>query len=173
MLWTIDPAHSSVEFYVTHLMITNVKGRFPEVSGMVHLDAENPTNSWIKAQVTTTSVQTGVVQRDAHLRSADFFDAARYPTITFESTQVKLVDRYRCTLNGNLCLHGIKQLVSFQAAYTGLTQDLLTNAWRVGLFARTAIDRRDFGMTYNQSRTDVLLVGYKVWLEINVEAVLA
>ena len=172
MAWEIDPAHSTVEFCVIHLMINTVKGRFPELSGTIHLDPKEPNNSWVKAQVKTASVQTNVPQRDAHLRSADFFDVIKYPTITFESTQVKLVDQFRCYLNGNLSLHGVTRLVSLQVGYTGRSQDLLSGAWRVGLFARTTIDRRDFGMTFNQSNAGVLLASYKVGIEINAEAVL-
>ncbi len=172
MAWEIDPSHSSVEFSVVHLMITNIKGRFPEVSGTIHLDPKKPKNSWVKAKVQAASVQTGVPQRDAHLRSADFFDVSKYPTISFESTEVKLVDEHRCYLNGNFSLHGVTQVMSLQAGYTGVSQDLLTDAWRVGLFARTTIDRREFGMTFNQSKGENLLLSYKVWLDINVEAVL-
>jgi polyisoprenoid-binding protein YceI len=172
MVWEIDPSHSSVEFSVVHLMIANVKGRFPEVSGTVHLDPKEPKNSWIKAQVKTASVQTNVPQRDAHLRSADFFDVSQYPTISFESTEVKLVDQSHCYLIGNFSLHGVMQPVSFQASYTGVSQDLLTDAWRVGLNARTMIDRREFGITFNQSKGEILLASYNVWIDINIEAVL-
>ncbi len=172
MAWEIDPAHSSVEFSVVHLMITQVKGRFSEVRGTVHLDPKKPENSWIKAQVSTASIHTNSPQRDAHLRSADFFDVSRYPTITFESAEIKLVDQFHCYLNGYLTLHGVRQLISFRAGYTGVNRDPLTDAWRAGLFARTIIDRREFGINFEQNNAGVLLIGHKVWIEINIEAVL-
>lgn len=172
MVWEIDPFHSLVEFSTKHLMITVVKGRFPEVHGTIHLDPKCPEKSWVKAHVKTTSITTGVPQRDAHLRSADFFEVARHPTITFESTKVELVGQNRCLLYGNLSIRGVTRVVQFRAEYTGRSQDQFTDAWRVGLFAATVIDRRDFGMMFDQVKTGIALVGYQVLIEINVEAIL-
>jgi polyisoprenoid-binding protein YceI len=172
MQFTIDPLHSLVEFSVQHLKISIVKGRFSEVRGLITLDPQNPEKASVKAQVTTDSIYTGASQRDAHLRSADFFDVSRYPTITFESTQVKLVDQTRCWLVGNLSLHGITQQVAFQAAYTGTNRDPLSDALRIGLNAKTKIDRREFGMNFGSKNIEsIAVVGNETIIEIYVEAI--
>lgn len=174
MPWEIDPFHTLVEFSVRHLAITTVKGRFPDVHGTIHLDPQYPEQCWVKAQVETGSIHTGAAQRDAHLRSADFFEVAKYPTITFESTLVKPLSQDRSILNGNLTLHGVTKPVSMYAMYTGHSRDPITNAWRVGLCAAAMIDRRDFCMKYDQrSSTGALVVGYEVRIDINIEAVQA
>ncbi len=160
MSWEIDPTHSVVEFSVVHLMISTVKGRFSDVSGTLHLDPKEPEKSWVKAP-----------QRDAHLRSADFLDVSRFPNITFESTRVKLLDQHSSLVEGNFCIRGISRPVTFQVKYTGRNQDLLTGAWRIGLTARTNIDRRDFGMTFNQGTAESLLISYQTHIEIHMEAV--
>src|SRR5579859_5958681 len=148
MAWEIDRFHSLVEFSVQHLKVATVKGRFTEVQGTIELDPQYPERSSVKAQIMTNSIHTGAPQRDVHLRTADFFEIARYPTITFESAQVKHIDRNHFTVKGNLSLHGIKRPIQLRVIYTGLSQDMLTEAWRVGLRANTVIDRRDFGMTF-------------------------
>lgn len=172
MAWEIDPFHSLVEFSVRHLSITTVKGRFSEVHGTIHLDPQYPERCWVKAQVEAASIQTGAAQRDAHLRSADFFEVARYPTISFESTQVRPQDQNRAILDGNLTLHGVTRPVSFYVMYTGQSQDPFTGGWRAGLCASTMIDRREFCMSFNQKTSmGALIVGYEVRIDISVEAV--
>jgi polyisoprenoid-binding protein YceI len=171
MAWLIDHTHSLVEFSVTHLMISTVKGRFSQLNGTIHLDPKTPENCWVKAEISAASIHTNVPQRDAHLRSADFFNVSKYPTITFESTRVQLVDQTRCILYGQLTLLGVTREVAFQVAYTGRNQDPLTGAWRVGLIGRTMIDRRAFGMTFNQVNAGSFLIGYNVGIELHIEAV--
>lgn len=172
MAWEIDPAHSLVEFSVAHLMISVVKGRFTDLGGSMYLDPKRPENSWVKVVVQTDSIQTGVPQRDAHLRSADFFSVAKHPTITFASTNVELVDQNHSMLTGNLSLLGVTRSVLFRVEYRGLNRDPLTSAWRVGMCATTTIDRRDFGMNFDQQNGGVFLVGYRIHIEINAEAIL-
>ncbi|GAC1365588.1 MAG: YceI family protein [Ktedonobacteraceae bacterium] len=172
MAWEIDPTHSLVEFSVAHLMISIVKGRFSDLKGTLHLDPKQPENSWVRAEIPTATIQTGVAQRDAHLRSADFFSVAKYPTITFVSTHVKLVDQSHSIMTGDLMLLGVTRSVPFQVEYRGMNRDPLTDAWRIGMFATAMIDRRDFGMTFDQYSGGVFLVGYKVHIEVNTEAVL-
>ncbi len=172
MAWEIDPTHTLVEFSVAHLMISVVKGRFADVSGSIYLDPKRPENSWVRVAVQTASIQTGVPQRDAHLRSADFFSAARYPTMTFASTDVRVVDQSHSITTGNLSLLGVTRVVPFKVEYRGLNRDPLTSAWRVGMCATSTIDRRDFGMTFDQQTGGVFLVGYRIHIEINAEAVL-
>lgn len=171
MPWEIDATHSSIEFSVAHLAISKVKGHFTKMSGTLHLDPETPTNSWGNAQVQAASVHTGVSQRDAHIRSADFFDAAKYPSITFQSTQVKPIDRTSAVVEGNFTLHGVTRQISLQVHYTGRGKDPLTDAWRVGLSTRTIIDRRDFGIIFNKATEGILLVGHTIWIEMTIEAI--
>src|SRR5215212_3976941 len=109
--WTVDPAHSSVEFAVRHLMITTVKGRFTAVAGTVVLDDADPAASAADITVEVASIDTREPQRDAHLRSADFFDAEQYPTLTFRSTGVRDVTANGLTLAGDLTIHGVTRQV--------------------------------------------------------------
>jgi polyisoprenoid-binding protein YceI len=172
MAWDIDPFHTLVEFSVRHLTIMTVKGRFPDVHGTIHLDPQYPEHCRVKAQIETASIHTGSSQRDAHLRSADFFEVAKYPTITFESTLIKPMGQNRSILNGDLSLHGVTKPVSMSVMYTGHTRDPFTNAWRVGLCGATMIDRREFCMKYNERNgVGALIVGYEVRIDINIEAV--
>lgn len=173
MAWEIDAFHSLVEFSVRHLHINTVKGRFNGVHGSLHIDPKHPENSSVKAQVQVANIDTGVPQRDAHLRSADFFDAIKYPTISFESTEVKTIDDTHCYVLGMLSLHGTTRPVTFNVIYTGYVRDPMTEAWRVGLCAVTMIDRRDFGVLLSQQQnTDILLISNEVRIEIYLEALL-
>lgn len=171
MLFTIDPLHSVIEFSVGHLNISLVKGRFSEVRGTIDLDPQDPERSSITAQAATESIYTGSSKRDAHLRSADFFNAAIYPFITFESTQLQLVDQTHCWLGGNLSLHGIVRPITFQVTYTGMSRDPLTDAWRIGLSATTKIDRREYGMNFSSKLAEgIALIGNETRIDIYVEA---
>ncbi|HTK08585.1 MAG TPA: YceI family protein [Ktedonobacteraceae bacterium] len=172
MLWEIDPFHSLVEFSVQHLKVSTVKGRFTEVHGTTNLDTQHPEHSWVKVQIATNSIHTGASQRDAHLRSADFFEVVKYPSITYTSTQVKLIDQNRAYVNGDLTLHGVTRPVALQVMYTGNSQDLITEAWRVGLHGTTIIDRRDFGITFNKERAGTLLIGHEIRIYMTIEAIL-
>lgn len=171
MTWEIDPFHTLVEFSVVHLKINIVKGRFKEVRGSLHLDIQHPENSWVKAQVNTASIDTGVAARDGHLRSADFFDAVKYPTIVFESVLVEQMGETIGKVTGNLTLHGITRQVTFDAKFTGYTRDADTKGWRVGLSAVTVIDRRHFDMLFNQRMEGVAMVGNEARIEMFIEAV--
>ncbi len=171
MPWEIDPFHTLVEFSVVHLMINIVKGRFKEVRGSIYLDTQHPENSWVKAQVNTASIDTGVAPRDGHLRSADFFDAVKYPLITFESTSVQQTGEKSSVVTGNLSLHGVTRPVSFQTKFTGYVRDPETNGWRIGLSATSTIDRRMFDMHFNRLIEGVAMVGNEARIELHIEAV--
>jgi polyisoprenoid-binding protein YceI len=170
MSWEIDPFHTLVEFSVVHLKISIVKGRFKEVRGTLHLDTQQPENSWVKAQINAASIDTGVPARDGHLRSVDFFDTARYPTIVFESTAVEQTGETISKVIGNLSLHGVTCPVTFQAKYMGYARDAETQGWRVGLHAATVIDRRHFAMSFNNLVEGVALVGNEARIELFIEA---
>lgn len=146
--WTVDPSHSNVEFAVRHLMISTVKGRFGEVSGTVHADPASPATGKVDITIGVGSVDTREPQRDAHLRSADFFDAEQFPSMTFRSTRIEgQGDRF--TVAGDLTIRGVSRPVVLDVTSEGLGKD----PWggeRAGFSAVTKIKRSDFGLTWNQ-----------------------
>lgn len=171
MAWEIDPFHTLVEFSVVHLKINIVKGRFKEVRGSLHLDVQQPENSWVRAQVNTASIDTGVAARDGHLRSADFFEAVKYPVITFESAAIERTGETTSLVTGNLTLHGVTRAVTFQTKFTGYTRDVDTKGWRVGLTATGVIDRRQFDMNFSRLIEGVAMVGNEARVKLYIEAV--
>jgi len=147
--WAIDPAHSSVEFSVRHLMITTVRGRFTGVAGTAVVDAAAPATSVVEVVIDAASIDTREAQRDAHLRSADFFDVERFPTLTFRSTRLEGAPDGPFTLTGDLTIHGVTRPVVLEVEPEGH----ITDAWggfRSGFTARTTIRRSAFGLTWNQ-----------------------
>lgn len=147
--WTIDPAHSSVEFAVRHLMITTVRGRFTGVKGTVTVDEADPAKSAVEVVIDAASIDTREPQRDTHLRSADFFDVEKFPTLTFRSTKVDGGLGEPFTLAGDLTIHGVTRPVVLDVEPEGRIKD----AWggiRSGFTATTKIKRSDFGLTWNQ-----------------------
>ena len=172
MFWEIDPFYSLVEFSVWHLMINIVKGRFKEVHGTIQLDPKHPEESTVKAQVSAASIDTGIAPRDGHLRSADFFEVAKYPMITFESTSIQQVGAKNAIVTGNLTLHGITKAVQFQAELTGYTRDPETAIWRIGLSAVTTLDRRIFNIQYQQqpNNQNTVVIGNEIRISLHIEA---
>jgi polyisoprenoid-binding protein YceI len=168
--WTIDPAHSSVEFAVRHLMITTVKGRFTDVRGTVVLDEDHARSS---ADITigAASIDTREPQRDAHLRSADFFEVEAHPTIRFRSTGVHGGSADRFKLVGDLTIHGVTRAVTLDVTTEGRTRD----PWggeRAGFTATTRIKRSEFGLTWNQLlETGGLTVSDEVKISLDVQLV--
>ena len=171
MAWEIDPTHSQVVFSVKHMMISTVKGHFNVLSGHLHIDEENAANSWVDAQVDATSIDTRDAGRDGHLKSPDFFDAEKYPNITFKSTKVEHVEGDEYKVAGDLTIHGVSKPVVFKAEYAGQGKDPWGGT-RAGLTVTGKIDRRDFGLTFNQNlETGGVLVGNDVKIEIDLEAI--
>jgi polyisoprenoid-binding protein YceI len=169
--WTIDTVHSSIGFRVRHMVISKVNGRFTRWSGTLVLDGENLAGSRVDVTIDAASVDTHEPQRDAHLRSADFFDAETFPTLEFRSRRVerKGEDRYR--VSGDLTIHGVTREVVLEVEEGGRVRDPWGNE-RIGFLAKTTIDRRDFGLTWNQVlEAGGLAVSEKVEIEIEVEAV--
>ncbi|GCE26424.1 hypothetical protein KDA_19080 [Dictyobacter alpinus] len=172
MSWEIDRFHSVAEFAVQHLGIATVRGKFTDVSGTIEMDPHDPERSSVRAQIAVNSIDTSAPQRDAHLRTADFFEVVKYPTITFNSTQIRHVDTNRFIIAGDLSLHGVTRQVQLRTIYNGAAQDHLTNAWRFGLRAITKIDRRDYGMTYKvTNNAGMALAGTEIQIELGVEAI--
>jgi len=167
--YSIDPAHSTAHFVVRHMMITNVRGGFGKVTGTVVYDSENPANSSIDATIDATSINTNDAQRDAHLRSADFLDTDKFPTITFKS---KKIDGEKVT--GDLTLHGVtREVVLNVDGPTPEEKDPWGNL-RIGASATTKIKRSDFGLSWNAAlETGGILVGDDLKIEIEVSMIKA
>jgi polyisoprenoid-binding protein YceI len=150
LTYTIDPAHSVAEFAVKHLMISTVKGAFRDLEGVIHIDQVEPQRSSVDATICTDSIDTGVEMRDDHLRSDDFLDVERFPTITFRSTSVERSQDGRWRIAGELTLRGVSRLLVLDTAFEGRVRD----PWgreRIGFTATTSLNRRDFGLTYSDA----------------------
>ena len=169
--WSIDPAHSHVEFAIRHLMIATVKGRFGIVRGTVQADDADPAKGRASIEIDVDSIDTRESQRDAHLKSADFFDAERFPTITFTSTRITDVSGDRFNLIGDLTMHGVTREVALDVTSEGRNRD----PWggeRAGFTATTKIKRSEFGLTWNQAlETGGVLVGDDVKVSLEIELV--
>jgi polyisoprenoid-binding protein YceI len=169
--WSIDRAHSHVEFAVRHLMISTAKGRFTEVSGTVRTDDADPAKGEVDIAIDVASIDTREAQRDAHLRSADFFDAKNFPTITFKSRRLTEVKGDKFKLAGDLTIHGVTREVVLDVTSEGRGKD----PWggeRAGFNATTKIKRSDFGLTWNQLlETGGVAVGDDVKISVDVELV--
>lgn len=168
--WNIDNSHTLVEFSVRHLMISTVKGRFGEVSGKVIADDADPARAQIEATINVASIDTREAQRDAHLRSADFFDAENFPTLTFRGTRVeKAGDGLKVT--GDLTIRGTTREVVLDVTSEGRVKD----PWggeRAGYSATTKIKRSDFGLTWNMAlETGGVVVGDEIKIALEVELV--
>ena len=171
--WKIDPVHSVAEFKVRHMMISHVKGHFTAISGGLVLDENDIARSRIEASIEAASINTRDPQRDAHLKSADFFDVEKYPTLTFRSTRITRSDG-NLEAAGELTIHGVTREVVFDVeGPTPPTKDPWGNL-RIGLSATTKISRKDFGLTWNASlETGGLLVGDDITITLEVEFIKA
>ena len=172
--WKIDPAHSVAEFKVKHMMIANVKGKFTGISGTLNLDEADPARSKVEASVPLGTVFTGDAQRDAHLKSADFFDVEKHSEMTFRSTGIEVKSPGQMTVSGDLTIHGVTKPVVFAVeGPTPPAKDPWGNT-RVGLEATTRINRKDFGLGWNAAlETGGVLVGEEVAITLDVEFVKA
>jgi polyisoprenoid-binding protein YceI len=168
--WDIDPVHSTVEFSVKHMMVTTVKGRFGSVQGAIVVDESHPTGAQVTASVDVASVDTGVEQRDAHLRSDDFFNAERFPKIAFRSTKVER-DRGNWKMTGDLTIRDVTKKVEFEVEYDGQGVDAYGKQ-RAGFTARGKINRRDFGVNWNGViETGGVVVSDTVKIALSIAAV--
>lgn len=169
--WSIDPAHSHVEFAVKHMMISTVKGRFAVVRGTVRTDEANPANSDVNIEIDVDSIDTREAQRDAHLKSADFFDIEKFPKITFKSTRITDVSGDNFKLTGDLSIHGVTRPITLDVTSEGRGKD----PWggeRAGFSATGKIKRSEFGLTWNQVlEAGGILVGDDIKINLDVEVV--
>lgn len=169
--WKIDPSHTTVEFVAKHMMITNVRGKFPEVEGTIVYNEQDITKSSVEATIQVATVTTGSEARDNHLRSGDFFLIEEYPTITFKSTRIepKSEDEYNVT--GDLTIRGVTKEVTLNTTFEGRNVSPW-GAQAIGFAATTTINRKDFGVNWNVAmETGGVLVGDKIKLDLNIEAI--
>ena len=172
--WNLDPVHSVAEFKVKHMMISNVKGQFTGISGVLTLDGKDITSSSVEASIDAATINTREPQRDAHLRSADFFDVERFPTLSFRSTEVKTVADGQLAVTGELTIHGVTREVVFDVdGPTEAGKDPWGNT-RIGLSAATKINRKDFGLKWNTAlETGGVLVGETIVITLDLEFIKA
>lgn len=168
--WNIDPVHSVAEFKVKHMMISNVKGQFSSVTGSLLLDDGDISKSSVKATIDAGSINTRDAQRDEHLKSADFFDVQKFPSLTFTSTRVERKAEGELAVEGDLTIHGVTRNVVFSVeGPTAAGKDPWGNT-RIGLSATTRINRKDFGLTWNAAlETGGILVGEEVTITLDVQ----
>jgi polyisoprenoid-binding protein YceI len=168
--WTIDPAHSAAEFKVKHMMISNVKGKFTGLSGVLSLNEADVTKSKVEADIPVATLTTGDDQRDGHLKSADFFDAEKFFTLNFRSTGVKSTGSGELAVTGELTLHGVTKPVTFSVEGPSEPGKDPWGNTRVGLSATTKINRKDFGLVWNSAlETGGVLVGEEVTISLDVQ----
>jgi polyisoprenoid-binding protein YceI len=168
--WAIDPAHSKVGFAVKHMGIATVRGEFKQFEGTLEI-GEDLSSTEARGTVKVQSVDTNESQRDDHLRSPDFFDAARYPELSFESTSIEELDEETFRITGNLTIHGVTNEIVLHAEIQGTDVDPWGNE-RVGLEVIGELSRGDYGMKFNQALgSGNMLVGDKVKLSLDISAV--
>ncbi len=168
--WDIDVGHSAIHFWVRHMVISKVHGRFARWSGAIELDPQDLTRSSVEVKIDAASIDTQVADRDTHLRSPDFLDVAKHPEIAFRSRRVTKSDG-GLRITGDLSLHGIVREVTLEAEFAGTGKDPWGNE-RAGFSAKASLDRKDYGLVWNAAlETGGVLVGEKVEIAIELEAV--
>ena len=172
--WNIDPDHSNVGFKVRHLMVSNVKGNFQKHTGIVDINDKDITKSRVEVSIDTNSINTNVQKRDEHLRSAEFFDVAKFPTMTFVSKKVVKADKDMLKVTGDLTLHGVtREVVLDVEPLSKESKDPWGNLRR-GTTASTKINRKDFGLVWNKAlETGGVVVGEEVFITLEIEMIKA
>jgi len=170
-VWNIDTAHSLVEISVKHMMVSTAKGRFRDVKGTITLDEKNLGNSSVDAVINAASIDTGNEQRDGHLKSADFLEVDKYPTITFKSTKIDLESNEKARITGDLTIKGITRSISLEAELTGFGRTPFKTEI-VGFDAQTSINRKDWGLNWNVAlETGGFLVADTMKVALSIEGV--
>jgi polyisoprenoid-binding protein YceI len=170
--WELDPAHSTIGFAIRHMMISSVRGQFRTFTGKATGDPKTPDKAQIEATIDVASIDTANEKRDGHLKSPDFFDVAKFPTITFKSKSIAAAGAGKAKVTGDLTLHGVtKEVVLEVEGPTDVIKDPMGNT-RAGAHATTKINRKDFGIAYDKTMDGGgLMVGNEVEITIDVEAV--
>jgi len=171
--WNIDPVHSGINFSIRHMVVSKVRGRFAKYAGTIALDESDLARSAVEMTIDASSIDTGTPQRDAHLRSPDFFDVEKFPELRFRSKSLEKVGDEAYRVIGELTIRDVTREVSLDVEYGGRAKDPWGNE-RIGFVAKTAIDRKDFGLGWNQLlEAGGVLVGDRVDVELEVQAVKA
>ncbi len=169
--WSVDPAHSGINFSVRHMVVSKVRGRFGKYNVTLELDDQDLTKSAVTATIDAASIDTGSTARDEHLRSADFFDVQRFPELRFQSKRIEKTDDEHYRMVGDLTIRDVTRELSLEVEYGGRAKDPWGNE-RIGFVAKAALERKDFGLGWNQLlETGGVLVGDRVELELEVEVV--
>jgi polyisoprenoid-binding protein YceI len=169
--WEIDSSHSSIHFSVRHMVVAKVRGQFARWTGTVLAEGDDLSAGSVKVVIDATSINTGVADRDTHLKSPDFFDVGRFPELTFASKRVEKISDDALRLVGDLTIRGVTREVVLAVDYAGQTKDPWGNV-RAGFTAKGEVDRKDFGLTWNQLlEAGGVMVGDRISIEIEVEAV--
>ncbi|HEY1949925.1 MAG TPA: YceI family protein [Bryobacteraceae bacterium] len=172
--YQIDPVHSHLQFAVRHLMVSNVRGTFTGVKGTVNYDPANPAATTVDAVIDINTINTNDEQRDGHLKSPDFFDAAQYPLMTFQGTQVEKESDSEFKVTGNLTLHGVTKPVVLKVEDVSAEAKDPWGGTRIGATAKTKIKRSDYGLSWNAAlETGGFMVGDDVKIEFELEFVKA
>jgi polyisoprenoid-binding protein YceI len=168
--WEVDPAHSVSTFSVRHMMVSNVPGQFGKTTGTIQQDDKDITKSSVDVTVDTTTIDTRQPKRDAHLKSPDFFDVEKFPTMTFKSTKITKGEGDKLKVEGNLTLHGVTKPVVFDVE---VTPELTSGGdTRKGSTAITKINRKDFGLNWNKAlETGGVVVGDEVTVRVELEMI--
>ena len=171
MSWQIDPAHSEINFTVRHMMISNVRGRFEKFSGTVEFDETNPANSTVDVEIEASSISTREPQRDAHLRSPDFLDVEKFPTLSFKSKRVEVLDENRGRITGDLTIRDITREAVMDVEYSGQSKSPWGST-SAGFTARTRISRKEWNLNWNVAlETGGWLVGDEIKIDLEMEIV--
>ncbi|MFS4095105.1 YceI family protein [Streptomyces sp. AF1A] len=169
--YTIDPAHTTIEFVARHAMVTNVRGGFQDFTGTLHLDGGDPTRSTASLDITMDSIDTGNADRDGHLKSSDFFKTDEFPTMTFRSTKAEALGGNDYRITGDLSLLGVTKPITIDLEFNGVAKDPFGNE-RVGFEGRAELLRSEWGLTWNAAlETGGVLVSDKIKLVFDISAI--
>jgi polyisoprenoid-binding protein YceI len=170
MQWKIDSAHSEIQFKVRHMMVSWAKGSFEKFDGNIDIDEENPENSTVEIQIEAASINTRQADRDAHLRSPDFFDAPNHPYITFKSTKVERTGENTAKLTGDMTIRGVTKPVTFDVTYEGQRKSPFGPFLAAGFHAEAVVSRKEWGLTWNGVvEGGGVLVGDDVYIIVDIE----
>jgi polyisoprenoid-binding protein YceI len=171
--WNLDTAHSTVNFSVRHMVVSKVRGRFAKYTGSIRIDDADMTRSTVNVTIDAASIDTGVADRDTHLRSADFLEVEKFPELRFSSKRIAQAGEGRYSVVGDLTVRGVTREIELDVAYGGRAKDPWGNE-RVGFAAKASLDRKDFGLTWNQLlEAGGILVGDRVDIELEIQGVRA
>ncbi len=173
--WIIDSDHSCAAFAIRHMALAHVRGQFNRMRGTIHFDPSERSRISVEVAIDVSSVNTGIKKRDEHLLTTDFFDEAKYPTITFKSTEVEFLNSRRCRVSGNLTMHGTTRLVTFEGEYAGPRKNPYGDETTVGFSGSTTVNREDFNIMWGSEPMEGggLVAGKEVQIFLDVEADLA